>query len=121
MPSVGENIRCLRKSRGYTQERFAKALNTNQANVTAWERNERKPSYEMINTIASTFHVPVYSILPVETANGEEDFIIEIKELLQKEPRFREFFNKAKFLSHENWDVVIKVADALVVEVKYDG
>ena len=119
MPSIGESIRSLRKSRGYTQERFAKLLNTNQANVTAWERNERKPSYEMIGNIASTFHVPVYSILPVETAN-EEDFIVEIKEMLQREPRFREFFNKAKFLSHENWDVVIKVTDALVVEVKYD-
>lgn len=120
MPSIGENIRSLRKTRGYTQERFAKELGTNQANVTAWERNERKPSYEMIRNIASTFHVPVYSILPVETANGEEDFIAEVKELLQREPRFREFFNKAKFLSHENWDVIIKVVSAIVVEVKYD-
>ena len=116
MPNFGENLRALRKARGYSQQKFANVIDSTQSAVTTWERNERMPSLSTIQHIADTFKVPLSSLISIEDTGHTDDFVREVADILQKNVKLRVLLNKAKYLSDENLDTIISVINAIVGE-----
>ena len=116
MPSFGENLRELRKSRGYSQDRFARLLGSNQMTLSSWECGTRMPSLDTIKHIANTFHVSVTSLISVEESGHEDDLVYEIADLFNTRPMIRTLFECSRYLSDKDLGVLVGVAQALTKE-----
>ena len=116
MPTFGENLKALRKSRGYTQDRFAKVIGSNQVNVSAWELGTRMPYLDTIKHIANTFNIPLSSLISIEESGIEEDYIREIADTLQRDPKIRMLFDRTKYMSPSDIDTVLSVVNAITRE-----
>lgn len=113
MATFGENLRTLRKSRGYSQDKFARAIGSNQVNVSAWELGTRMPNLSTIRHIADTFKVPLSSLISLESTGLEDDSVREIADLIQGNPKFRMLVDSAKYLPNSDLDVLVGMAKAL--------
>jgi len=60
---LSENIKILRKQKGYTQETLAQQLNVVRQTVSKWEKGVSVPDAEMLNTLSELFEVPVSQML----------------------------------------------------------
>ena len=56
---IGENIRFLRKRKGYSQGQLAMKLHIKQASVSLWESNKTRPDLKLLSEMASIFDVPI--------------------------------------------------------------
>lgn len=56
---IGDNIRYLRKRKGYSQTTLARKLNINQASVSLWEKGETNPNTSTLLELAKLFDVPL--------------------------------------------------------------
>ena len=63
MPSFGSNLRYLRKAKQMTQFELASALGLAYSTISMYERGEREPSFEMMETIADYFNVSMDFLL----------------------------------------------------------
>ncbi|MBQ8263549.1 MAG: helix-turn-helix transcriptional regulator [Clostridia bacterium] len=76
---LAENIKSLRKQRGYSQEMLAQQLNVVRQTVSKWEKGLSVPDAEMLERIAETFEVSVGVLLgetlPDEAEQGRMDEI----------------------------------------------
>lgn len=116
MSTFGENLRKLRTSRGYSQDKFAREIGSNQVSVSAWEIGTRQPSMDTIRHIAAVFHVPITTLLSVEESGQDDDYVREVSDVLRQNPKVRILFDRAKYLSHSDLDVVLGVVDAITRE-----
>lgn len=116
MPTLGDNIRTLRRSRGLSQDRFAKEIGNLQVNVSAWEIGTRTPSLSTIQHIADVFHVPVSSLIPFNPGTEDDGLVQEMMEIMQRDPKTRLLFDRVKFLSAADLDTVLSVIDAITRE-----
>ena len=57
MPSFGSNLRYLRKTKEMTQTELADALGLAYSTISMYERGEREPSFEVMESIADYFNV----------------------------------------------------------------
>lgn len=113
MPTFGENLKELRKSRGYSQDRFAREIGSNQVNVSAWELGTRMPTIPTIRHIANVFHVPLSSLISLETTGIEEDADRELLDIIQSNPFVRKLVDKSRYLSDADLRMLLDVIDAL--------
>lgn len=113
MATLGENIRALRMSRGYSQDRFARELGTNQVNVSAWEIGTRTPYLETVKHIANTFHVPLSSLISLEDTGNEDDFVREVAGVIQRDQKVRMIFDKIRYMPSADLDTVLSVVNAI--------
>lgn len=113
MPSFGENLRALRKSRGYSQEKFANEIGSNQMTVSSWEIGSRMPSLETVKHIAETFHVPFSSLISLETLGNEDDGDRELLDLIKSNPKIRTIVDKARYLSNADLNMLLDLIGAL--------
>lgn len=116
MPTFGENIKNLRKSRGYSQDKFARAIGSNQVNVSAWEVGTRTPTLATMRHIADVFNIPLSSLISIEDTGIDEDYVKEVAEMLQRDPKVRILFDRAKYMSPSDLDAVLGVIDAITKE-----
>lgn len=116
MPTFGENLRELRKSRGYSQDKFARLLGSNQVNVSAWEIGTRMPNLSTIKHIAETFNVPLSSLIPRDASGSDEDYIREVADMIQHDPKIRLLFDRAKYMTQTDLDAVLSVMNAITKE-----
>ena len=119
--AFGENLKNLRISRGYSQQRFAEILKTTQASISAWELGIREPDIATIFEIADTFHVPVSSLLPIRESNDLSDIDQQILDIIHQDPRWMTLFDKRSMLSDSDWNAVFSVLNALVKERDQNG
>ena len=114
----GENLRSLRKSRGYSQLKFAETIGigTTQAAVSAWETGIREPEFSVIFAIAETFRVPVSSLLPLEASGMEEDVLMKAADMLRENPGLCAALDKIKYFDEKQMAVVMSVIDAIAKE-----
>jgi transcriptional regulator with XRE-family HTH domain len=113
MPSFGENLRALRRSRGYSQEQFAKIINSNQACVTAWERGMRLPHLSVIQGIADTFKIPLSTLLPLDETGNESDSDRELLDYIRSNKLVYKIVRKSRSLSEDNLLMILDLIDAL--------
>lgn len=60
---LGDNIKELRKQKGYSQETLAEQLNVVRQTVSKWEKGYSVPDAEMLEKIAILYEVPVSDLL----------------------------------------------------------
>ena len=113
MPTFGENLRELRKSRGYSQDRFAREIGSNQMTLSSWEVGTRMPALSTIQHIADTFHVPLSSLISLESTGKEEDGDRELLDLIKSNPMIRELVDKSRYLSDADIRMLLDVISAL--------
>lgn len=113
MNTFGENLRALRTSRGYSQEKFARMIGSNQVNVSAWEIGTRVPNLATIRHIAETFRVPLSSLINISDTGMEDDLINEIAEAMHQNPKIRLLFDKTRRMTQKDLDVVLSVVEAI--------
>ena len=75
---LGERIKCLRQNARYTQDELAARLNVSKASVSAYERNLRQPSLDVVISLARIFNVSTDYILI-----GKTNMIIEVSGLTE--------------------------------------
>ena len=63
---LGENIRILRKNKGFTQEELAIKLNVVRQTVSKWEKGLSVPDAEMLQKIADTLEGDIKQLLGTE-------------------------------------------------------
>ncbi|MBP3040559.1 helix-turn-helix transcriptional regulator [Bacillaceae bacterium Marseille-Q3522] len=63
MGSFGERLKTLRNSKKLKQEELAKKMNISKSAIGMYERNEREPSFEIIEKFAEFFNVSLDFLL----------------------------------------------------------
>lgn len=58
-----ENLKTLRKSKGFTQEELAARLHVVRQTVSKWEKGQSVPDAEMLVKLGDIFEVPVSQLL----------------------------------------------------------
>ncbi|SIS40048.1 helix-turn-helix domain-containing protein [Salimicrobium flavidum] len=86
---TGEKIRQLRKQVGMSQIFLAKDV-CSQSEISRVERGLNEPSYQMLWTISKKFGVDINYFLD-EASMDREDYFREVKELLEKARRDRDY------------------------------
>ena len=71
---LGNNIKILRKQKGYSQETLAEQLNVVRQTISKWEKGYSVPDAEMLERIANLFEVSVSEILGSSVSGKEADF-----------------------------------------------
>ena len=79
---LNENIKTIRKNKGYTQEDLASRLNVTRQTVSKWEKGLSVPDADLLVAMAEIFEVPVEELLGAEKASPQQ--IHEITEQLSR-------------------------------------
>ncbi len=69
---LNDNIRELRKQKGYSQETLAGALNVVRQTVSKWEKGYSVPDAAMLEKMAEVFEVPVGQLLGAPSENAAQ-------------------------------------------------
>ena len=72
---LGENIRTLRKSKGYSQETLAQQLNVVRQTISKWEKGLSVPDAEQLERMAELFEVPVAELLQTDAPSAETEAV----------------------------------------------
>lgn len=70
MWDMGERIRKLRISKGYTQQQLAERMNVTKSLISAYETGFKSPSYSNLISLANIFKVSTDYLLGVKQAEG---------------------------------------------------
>ena len=68
---LNENIKALRKNKGFTQDELANRLNVVRQTVSKWEKGYSVPDAEMLQKIAEVFDTDVSRLLGASIAPNE--------------------------------------------------
>ena len=71
MKTFGHMIAQVRKEQGHTQESLAKALGLTKQTISKYEKDKRRPDYEMLEAICDTLNVPMEFFLTKEEQEAE--------------------------------------------------
>lgn len=113
MRTFGENLRELRKSRGYSQEKFAEVIGTKQVNVSAWEIGTRVPYLSTIRSIADTFKIPLSSLISLDQSGNDEDYMRFVSEAISREPKLKEILDKVLYMPSSDIDALLGIISAM--------
>lgn len=78
-----ENIKSIRKSKGFSQEELAIKLNVVRQTISKWEQGLSVPDAEMLITISEVFETPVSTLLGENISETKVDDIKAISEKLE--------------------------------------
>lgn len=70
---LNDNLKTLRKEKGFSQEELASKVHVVRQTVSKWEKGVSVPDAEMLVQIAEVFEVPVSRLLGAELAEPEAD------------------------------------------------
>lgn len=72
---LAENMRALRRERGWSQEHLAAESRLHRTYIGAVERRERNPSVKSLERIATAFGLEVWQLLkpPISEASGPSE------------------------------------------------
>jgi putative transcriptional regulator len=70
---LGENIKNLRKGKGYSQETLAGQLNVVRQTISKWEKGMSVPDAEVLNHISELFEVPISELLGNNILESESE------------------------------------------------
>jgi len=103
MATIHENIRLLRKSRGWTQAELAGRLGTSQKVITSYETGNKTPPVGRLPEMAAVFSISIEALIGAEplTINGEIPHIHKNSRVA----RLQSFYEK---LSPDEQRVILK-------------
>ncbi|WP_018392457.1 helix-turn-helix transcriptional regulator [Bacillus sp. 37MA] len=120
MNTLGERLKALRLSQDTkkSQKEFGKLFDLSESTIGMYERNERKPDYEILQKFAEHFSVSIdYLITGKESINVNTDISSGEKEMMEffKDPNLNLFFKEMKEAPEEQleemrqiWEVIKK-------------
>ena len=75
---LSDNIRTLRKNRGFTQEDLANRLNVTRQTISKWEKGISVPDAEMLSKLAEELETNVGELLGAKIEiPSEENAVVE--------------------------------------------
>ena len=77
------NIKAIRKSKGFSQEELAVKLNVVRQTISKWEQGLSVPDAEMLISISEIFEIPVSTLLGENIAESKTDDLKAISEKLE--------------------------------------
>lgn len=94
---LGENIKILRKQKGYSQNTLAEQLNVVRQTISKWEQGLSVPDADMLERMANLFEVPVSMLLGSSIQEEQESpdmnevakQLSVLNEHIAKQSRFR--------------------------------
>ena len=110
---LSENLKRLRREKGFTQETLADFLGVTFQSVSKWERGESYPDITMLPEIAGFFKVSVDDLLGINKAEEEE----EIKRLLVEHDNF----TNSKLIKESIYYLKDKYPGDFRVQLRYMG
>lgn len=85
MPSIAERLIELRENNKLNQVQVSKLLNVTPALISAYEKNERKPSLEKLVQLADIYHTSTDYILGRHSSSSDQRIYIEATGLSDKQ------------------------------------
>ena len=108
------SLQRLRRASGLTQAELAEALGISKSAVSMYERGNREPELELLQTMADYFHVSVSALLgreePLVNGDGE---LTEYLEALRDRPEMRMLFSLTKNATREDVEAAVRIIEAL--------
>lgn len=80
---LNENIKAIRKSKGFSQEELAIKLNVVRQTISKWEKGLSVPDSEMLVSMSEVFEMPVSILLGETIVTEREDELKIISEKLE--------------------------------------
>lgn len=80
---LGNRIKELRKSRGYTQETLAQDAGISDKYLSEVERGECKVSVEVLNKVASGLHIGLHDLVNFENQESRQDREDQLVDLIK--------------------------------------
>jgi transcriptional regulator with XRE-family HTH domain len=108
--NLGENIKRLRKEKGWSQTQLAKKVGCHLSNITRIETGKYVPALETVTQIAKILDVPI-DYLVNSTDGSSEEIRIEDQALSEKIKLLNTLDDEERF-------VVNKVIDAMLTKKK---
>ena len=112
---LGENLKTLRKQKGYSQETLAEQLNVVRQTVSKWEKGYSVPDAEMLERIANIFEVPVTVLLG--NSVPEENETLGIDEVVKQLAVLNEQMAKQSRDRKRVWKTLTCIAIILLVVI----
>lgn len=109
MINFGERLRMLRTRKGLSQLDFAKQIKISKSAVNMYERGEREPSFEVLETIADYFNVDLDYLLG--KTDCENRSRIEIRPHFEITDNERTMIEKFRKLDTRGQSAVMNVLD----------
>lgn len=69
--SIGQNIKRLRKSYGFTQEQLSDKTGVTRGQLKNWETDRHEPDLESLKTLASFFNVTTDTLIGFENERND--------------------------------------------------
>lgn len=114
--SFGKKLKELRKTRELTQAELAEGLKVSKGLISLYETDTRKPSYEMLETVADYFNVNLGYLMD-DTPN-DDDEIWAMREELLRRPELKVLFDLSSKASKKDVERTIRIIEALGDEDK---
>jgi transcriptional regulator with XRE-family HTH domain len=110
MNMFSENLKTLRKQKGFTQEELAARLNIVRQTVSKWEKGLSVPDAELLTRLAEILEVPVSTLLGSEIPDDKEP-----DDIAAQLARINEQLAVKNRRSRRIWQIVAAILIALVV------
>ena len=105
MSRFHENLRALRESRGLTQESLGNRLGVAKSTVSMYESGNREPSFEMVESIADFFNVPLSTLMDSAPPSDELGLLADYRALPPAGKRYlRQSARLARCLDPVDWE-----------------
>ena len=105
-----ENLKTLRKQKGYTQEELAARLNVVRQTVSKWEKGLSVPDAELLLRLAEILEVPVSTLLGAAIPDDKK-----LDDIAEQLARINEQLAMKNRRSRFIWRIVAYVLIAIVV------
>jgi transcriptional regulator with XRE-family HTH domain len=81
MAIANQNLKYLRKLRGWTQEEFAQKINIKRSLVGAYEEERAEPNYDVLETVSDLFKVSIDDLLRKDLSETKGSYLAKRRQL----------------------------------------
>ncbi|MFY7840582.1 MAG: XRE family transcriptional regulator [Lacibacter sp.] len=81
MATANQNLKYLRKLRGWTQEEFAQKIGIKRSLVGAYEEERAEPNYDVLETVSDLFKVSIDDLLRKDLSETKGSYLAKRRQL----------------------------------------
>jgi transcriptional regulator with XRE-family HTH domain len=81
MATVNQNIKYLRKLRGWTQEEFAQKIGIKRSLLGAYEEERAEPNYDVLETVSDMFKVTIDDLLRKDLSESKGSYLAKRRQM----------------------------------------
>jgi transcriptional regulator with XRE-family HTH domain len=81
MATVNQNVKYLRKLRGWTQEEFAQKIGIKRSLLGAYEEERAEPNYDVLETVSDMFKVTIDDLLRKDLAESKGSYLTKRRQM----------------------------------------